>query len=232
MFRAPSPGWLPIALAVALFVAALGVAFVTLVSKDPAHFEATGRISNEALAAFGIKVDERILDGHVSGLVRATFAHLAPAHVLVNSAGLALGATLLWRLVPTPERTLSRAVAVLALAVCAASAGFFLSFLARSGPSAGASGAVFGLLGALPGAILTRSDLLPLRPRLVLAALLLALGLGAVLILAGDGSVDHAAHLGGLLTGLALGVVQAGHRGRLALTTVGALLLALAFTPP
>lgn len=222
---------LPLVVVLAMLTAALVATFFALVAADPDAFEATGRTSTEAMVAFGIKDDARIAAGHPAGLVRATLVHLSPTHLAVNTAGLVLFAALLWRLVPLAERSMTRALTMASIAVIASTGGFALSFLQGNGLSAGASGAVFGLLGALPLTLATRTDLAPPRLRWALAAMLFGLGVLGVTLLGADTGVDHAAHLGGLLTGLPLGYAQSTRPGRTALLTLGLALIVLGFTP-
>lgn len=222
---------LPLVVVLAALATALVATFFALVASDPAAFEATGRTSTEAMVAFGIKDDTRVAAGHPAGLVRAALVHLSPAHLAVNTTGLVLFAALIWRLVPLAERSATRAATVAAIAIIASTGGFTLSFIQGNGLSAGASGAVFGLLGALPLTLATRADLAPPRLRWALAAMLLGLGVLGVTLLGADTGVDHAAHLGGLLTGVPLGYIQSTRPGRAGLLTLGLALIALGFTP-
>lgn len=221
----------PLALVLVALILALTASFFSLVAADPGPFENTGRISTEAMVAFGIKDDARIAAGHPAGLIRAALVHLSPTHLIVNTAGLVLFAALIWRLVPLAERSITRALTIAAIAIIASTGGFALSYIQGNGLSAGASGAVFGLLGALPLTLATRADLAPPRLRWALAAALLGLGVLGVTLLGADGGVDHAAHLGGLLTGVPLGYAQSTRPGRVALMALGLAFVAIGFTP-
>ncbi len=82
-----------------------------------------------------------------------------------------------------------------------------LHFAARTGVSVGASGAVFGVVGALIAATLRHRDSLPAgRARQMLASLglFVAISLGYGLAKTG---IDNAAHIGGLLAGVAAGAL-------------------------
>lgn len=123
-------------------------------------------------------------------LVSYGFLHGSAWHLATNAAGLAM-------LGPRLERVLGPALIVLLfllLLVCAGSAQV-LVFAATGSPAGviGASGAVFGLLGAWAG--LWRGA----RPVVVLIGVVVVAELAL-----GDRSVSHAAHLGGLLAGWAL----------------------------
>ncbi|HRE89655.1 MAG TPA: hypothetical protein PK095_11020, partial [Myxococcota bacterium] len=71
----------------------------------------------------------------------------------------------------------------------------------------------------------------PPRLRWALVATLFGLGVLGVTLLGGDTGVDHAAHLGGLLTGVPLGYAHSTRPGRAILLTVGLALIAVGFTP-
>jgi rhomboid protease GluP len=107
-----------------------------------------------------------------------------------------------------------------------------LFFAGKAAVSVGASGAIFGVVGALLAAIWVRPGSLPsylIRPLrsslLTFAGVSLLLGVTA-------GGVDNAAHVGGLLTGLILAAVMEGRGGwhasprRAFLRLAGALALA------
>ena len=72
--------------------------------------------------------------------------------------------------------------------------------------SAGASGAIFGLLGALIALLLKRRDRLLPQARSLLKQLAFWAGLNILLGFTGM-SLDNAAHLGGMVAGMALGFV-------------------------
>ena len=88
-----------------------------------------------------------------------------------------------------------------------------LYFAGSSAVSVGASGAIFGVAGALLAAIWVRPGSLPpplLKP--LLRSLLIYVGVSLLLGLSAGG-VDNAAHLGGLLSGFALAAVMDGRIG-------------------
>lgn len=78
-------------------------------------------------------------------------------------------------------------------------------------------------------ALVVRIDLGTPRLRWGLAAALMALGVLGVALLSGGGGVDHAAHLGGLLTGVPMGYAQSRRAGRWALGVAALGLTALGF---
>ncbi|GAB6931932.1 rhomboid family intramembrane serine protease [Calditerricola satsumensis] len=150
----------------------------------------------ETLIRFGAKENGRILQGEGWRLITAMFLHVGLIHLLVNTVALLFvgGAV---------ERIFGR-WRFFAVYVAAGVAGTAASFAFTPALSAGASGAIFGLMGALLY-FGTRRRRLFVRTmgRDLLFYLLLNLLLGLVLP-----SVDHYGHLGGLLGGfLAAGAV-------------------------
>jgi rhomboid protease GluP len=84
-----------------------------------------------------------------------------------------------------------------------------LFFSARSGVSVGASGAIFGVVGCLLAAILTKSSKLP--PGLMTSMRSSMLMFIAYSMVMGFvvGFIDNAAHIGGLIGGFLMGIVLA-----------------------
>ncbi|MFD8597007.1 rhomboid family intramembrane serine protease [Kitasatospora sp. NPDC059646] len=125
-------------------------------------------------------------------LVTAMFVHGGLLHIATNMFSL-------WVLGPQLERVLGR-VRFLALYLAAGIAGNALSFLLTAGPdqlfTVGASGAIFGLLGAT--GVLFRVNRVPLQPVIVL----LVVNLVITFSLSG---IDWRAHLGGLAAGVVIG---------------------------
>lgn len=88
-----------------------------------------------------------------------------------------------------------------------------LFFAGSVAVSVGASGAIFGVVGALLAAIWVRPGSLPaplIRP--LRSSLLIYIGV-SLLLGVSAGGVDNAAHLGGLVTGLALAAIMDGRVG-------------------
>jgi len=170
------------------------------------------------LLAFGAKTNYLIGYGHEYWrLVTPVFIHVNLPHVLINMYSL-------WVIGPWVEKLYGSAkfvvlwvatgiAGVLAsyLTVIPGShPGLITSFLIKSHdePSAGASGALFGLVGVLfVFGLKYRRELPEGFKRAfgtgMLPVILLNLGIGFV----GRGFIDNAAHLGGLLSGAALAAV-------------------------
>jgi len=146
------------------------------------------------LLEMGAKSGPEILSGEIWRFVTPMFLHVTIPHVLINMYSLyAIG--------PAVERFFGTARFVAVYLLCGI-AGVILSLAFSPYPSAGASGAIFGLLGSL-GAFLYlhrglfgRFGLIQLRQIVLVALLNLGLGLMP--------GIDNWGHLGGLLAGIAL----------------------------
>jgi rhomboid protease GluP len=79
-------------------------------------------------------------------------------------------------------------------------------FFLRGDLSVGASGAIFGVLGALVGVLLRRRDRLQPQAKALLTQLLTWAGINVFLGFSTP-NIDNAAHLGGAAAGLVLGLV-------------------------
>lgn len=152
-----------------------------------------------AIAAGGVE-PSRVWDGDVWRFLTACFIHLGIWH-------LALNAWVLWQLGPVLERFVG-GLRVLLIYLSSGVFGFALSTALRAVPSAGASGAVFGITGALIAiALMLRKDPRATHGELgrtLLGALVpfvvATLALGWLVPL-----IDNTAHVGGLLFGLIIG---------------------------
>lgn len=140
------------------------------------------------LFRWGALIPPLVADGEWWRVVTSGFLHFGPLHLLFNMAAL-------WFIGREVESVLgwARLLAVYAVSLLGGSAAVML-FSPDVGQAAGASGAVFGLMGAL--VILLRRLRLPLTQALVL----IALNIGLSLTIAG---ISLAAHVGGLVVGTA-----------------------------
>jgi rhomboid protease GluP len=185
--------WALIGANVAIFVLMALVAH-TIDPSDPRY--------NDALIAFGAKVKPLIDEGQYWRFVTPAFIHIGVMHLGVNMYSLyAIG--------PQVERLYGTA-RFLILYLVAGTAGVVGSYLLSSGAgvSAGASGALFGLLGVLlVFGIRYRSELPGMfrqafNPRGLMPVLLLNLFITFAFPI-----IDKWAHLGGLIAGAALAAV-------------------------
>lgn len=151
---------------------------------------------------FGEGEWQGVAEGEWYRLFSATFLHQEFWHIGLNMVGL-------WMLGPSLEAALGR-IRFIALYLVSALGGSALSYLimAPNGASLGASGAIFGLFGAL--IVLGRRLDYDLRPLVVL------LVLNLMITFLNMGTIDWRAHIGGLAAGTlaALGLVYAPQRNR------------------
>lgn len=177
-----------------------------------------GAFPEPVLLAYGAKTNYLIRFGHEWWrFVTPVFIHVNLPHVLINMYSL-------WVIGPWVEKLYGSAkfvvfwiitgiagvVASYLTVIPGSSAGLFGSFLIKSSdqPSAGASGALFGLVGVLfVFGIKYRRELPEGFKRAfgtgLLPVILLNLGIGFL----GRGFIDNAAHMGGLISGAALASV-------------------------
>lgn len=149
------------------------------------------------LLALGGNTASAVQQGQWWRLLTGAFLHIGVVHLAMNMLGLLL-------IAPMVERIYGhRLFLLLYLGSALAGSAASLHFSARTGVAVGASGAVFGVAGALLMAVFHHRQRLPLlfgRRTLggigffVLYSLIQGLAPG----------VDNAAHIGGLLAGLAL----------------------------
>ncbi|HKO94923.1 MAG TPA: rhomboid family intramembrane serine protease, partial [Polyangiaceae bacterium] len=139
------------------------------------------------------KINQRIREGEVWRLVTMMFVHAGLLHLFFNTSALAeFGRTV--ENLYGPRR-------FLAIFFGAGIAGAVASFVATPTPSVGASGGIFGLIGALFAFGLRHRPALPAAARqrfTIQMGFCLAVNLGLGLL---STFIDNAAHLGGLVGG-------------------------------
>ena len=157
----------------------------------------------ESLLAFGANYGPLVAEGEYWRLLTSTFLHIGIMHLAFNSIGLLIYGMLL-------ERIFGR-LRFLLIYVASGLAGATVSFVVNPiAISAGASGAIFGLLGALGATFLagpTRANRRDFGGIVVLIAINLAFGFMVP-------GIDNWAHIGGLVMGFALGMVLTEGRGQ------------------
>jgi len=137
-------------------------------------------------------------------ILTSNYVHIGIIHIALNM-------WCLWNLGILAERIFDRRTYFLTYTVCGLSGSLASLWWHPTGVGAGASGAIFGMAGALISALYLGH--LPVPPR-ALKSTLKSLGsfagynlfFGAVVP-----GIDNSAHLGGLISGLALGAVLARH---------------------
>jgi rhomboid protease GluP len=149
------------------------------------------------LLALGAKINGLIAAGELWRLVTPIFLHVGLTHIFFNGFSL-------YSLGPEVERWYG-AGRFVHLFLLTGIAGVVMSLWLNPSPAAGASGALFGLIGAYGVFLYRNRRLLGERGRqslqrvIIIAALNLLIGL--------QGFIDTWGHVGGLLGGLALGWV-------------------------
>lgn len=156
---------------------------------------AGGSTEQRVLIAFGAKVNTLIQNGEVWRLITSTFIHIGIMHLFFNLYALkALGSL--------AEEIFGHRKFFL-IYLLAGLGGSIASFIFSSALSAGASGAIFGLLGALVYFSYKRPNLWKsgLGMNLIVVILVnIAFGLMVP-------GIDNYAHMGGLLTGTLITIV-------------------------
>jgi membrane associated rhomboid family serine protease len=146
-----------------------------------------------------------IENGELWRLLTVTLVH-APGDPPWLSLHLLLNMYALWIVGPVVESIWGRRLLVV-FYVLTALAASTASFLTSPGPAVGASGAIFGLVGVIFAGTRAHHPMLDRRARQIVPQLgffiLINLGFG---FLAG-GTIDNAAHIGGLISGMWLGFV-------------------------
>ena len=152
------------------------------------------------LLKWGADFGPQSLGGQPWRMLTSNYVHVGIIHLTVNMWGL-------WQVGRLAERIFGKWTYLLIYTACGI-AGSLASLLWNPmGVSAGASGALFGLVGALIGALylgklpFPKATLQGLRKNL-LVVVAVNLYLGAVIA-----AIDNAGHVGGLVMGLALGAV-------------------------
>jgi membrane associated rhomboid family serine protease len=148
----------------------------------------------DMLLEYGAKSRSEILSGEVWRLVTPIFLHVGIPHIFVNMYSLYAIGPAVERFFGTPRFMITYLQAGIA--------GIIFSLALSPYPSAGASGAIFGMLGALAAFLYRHRGLfgrfgrLQLRQIILVAFLNLGLGLMP--------GIDNWGHLGGLVAGGAL----------------------------
>ena len=152
----------------------------------------------ELLLAWGGNATSEAQRGEWWRLATAAFLHSGFAHLLMNMVGLVSIGT-------TVERIYGhRLFALIYLGSALMGNGLSLSFSAQEAVAVGASGAVFGVAGALAVAVLQHRDTLPRAfSKTTLASMGFFVGYSLFQVVV-QPNIDNAAHIGGLLGGAML----------------------------
>ncbi|MER0467338.1 rhomboid protease YqgP [Bacillus cabrialesii subsp. cabrialesii] len=177
-----------------------------------------GSTNTETLVAFGAKENSLIAAGEWWRLLTPIVLHIGIAHLAFNTLAL-------WSVGTAVERMYGSGRFLL-IYLAAGMTGSIASFVFSPYPSAGASGAIFGCLGALLYVALSnRKMFLKTIGTNIIVIIIINLGFGFAV-----SNIDNSGHIGGLIGGFftaaALGLPKAGALGKRALSAV--LLIALA----
>jgi rhomboid protease GluP len=150
--------------------------------------------SRAAIVAAGALARPEVLDGELWRLGSAAFLHGGPDHLLGNVVSLYI-------LGMACEHAVG-ARRMLTLFAAGAIGGSLLSLAMAPGPSVGASGAIFGIMGAVVVILHRDRELFVIRDKRIGAVV--AAWAGYTLVLGAlSPMIDNGAHLGGLLAGAA-----------------------------
>jgi membrane associated rhomboid family serine protease len=155
----------------------------------------------EVLVRMGAMVPVLVAEGEYWRLLTAMFLHFGLPHLALNSLGLYLFGSLIESVFGS-----ARFLAIyLVTGLCASVASF--AFGSPVAAAAGASGAVFGLLGAWLAYNLRRRQLSLAQSNIQGALLLIGINLAFGFLIPG---IDNLAHIGGLIAGVAAGLAVEG----------------------
>ncbi len=157
---------------------------------------AGGSTNTDVLIRFGAKASVLIADGQVWRLLTSMFLHVGLMHLFFNSYALFIFGVEVERLYGGAR--------FLAIYLLAGLWGSLISFAFGPNLSAGASGAIFGLLGTMVAFFRRHREVFGVWGRRRLISLIGIAGLNLVLGFTVPG-IDNLAHLGGLLSGVVLG---------------------------
>ena len=150
--------------------------------------------NRDAIVGAGALVRTRVLAGEVWRLATAPFLHGGLEHLLSNCVSLYILGMACEHAVGSRRMLTAYAAGALG--------GSILSAATSAGPSVGASGAIFGLMGALIVILHRHRDLFVVRDKRI--GVVVAVWAGYTLLLGAlQPMIDNGAHLGGLLSGAA-----------------------------
>jgi rhomboid protease GluP len=188
--RAPAVRALVHSIVTPALVGAYAAVYVVLASRGEGWLTLDGQLA----ARFGSNYAPLTLGGEPWRLVSSTFIHLGVLHLALNT----------WALVtvgPVAERLYGPTRLTLVYFAAACGASLASAWWNPVVNSAGSSGAIFGVLGALLASCVGRRQRIPERRVDAGRATLIAIVGTSLLFGAAVPGVDDAAHVGGLVTG-------------------------------
>jgi rhomboid protease GluP len=198
--QAPAQRALPRPSLTIVLIAINALVFIAMAARAGSLSEFT----NAQVIAWGADWGPLTLGGQPWRLLTSNYVHANAVHIALNM-------WCLWNLGLLAEAIFGRLVFFLLYTACGLAGSLLSLFWNPMVPSVGASGAVFGVAGALVAALYLgklRIDPHVLRPTLRSLVSFVGYNLifGFAVRAAGVG-IDNAAHIGGLLMGLALGAL-------------------------
>ncbi len=183
-------------------VALLAVLIAVFIAEVVVGHDSSGQ-DPATLFRMGSLYPPAVRDGDLWRIGSYAFLHIGWVHIAMNGYAL-------WILMRPLETTFGQAVSLgifSATALLAGGASYEWSVLhGASVQAAGASGGVFGLFGATVAVyVRLRHRIPPEAMRAAIRVLLINLAINAAIAL--SGFVDNAAHVGGFVSGIALGLV-------------------------
>ena len=170
----------------------LGLIILTFIGQ----FLSQELLGFDLVMAYGEKVNTFIAQGEVWRLLTAVFVHGGILHLLFNAYALYV--------IGRQIETFYGPLRFSAVFLLAGLAGSVASLLLTRAPSVGASGAIFGLIGAEAVFLYRNRRILGGRARRGLQNILFIAFLNLAIGLQGTFNIDNWAHIGGLVGGLSL----------------------------
>jgi rhomboid protease GluP len=154
--------------------------------------------SGEALLAWGANFGPLTISGQWWRLLTSAFVHIGIIHLAFNM-------WCLWSLGELAEHLYGRITFALVYLLCGISGSLVSAWWHVATLSAGASGAIFGLAGAVIASLKLGEFATPAMLRPVMQSLVAFVGYN--LLFGVLGTTDNACHIGGLIAGLVIGAL-------------------------
>src|SRR6185503_948423 len=149
---------------------------------------------------------EAIKRGELWRLFTVTLVHAPGGTTPIFSLHLLLNMYALWIVGPIVESIWGKRLLLLFYFLTAIAAST-ASFLTSPGPAVGASGAIFGLVGVIFAGTRAHHPMLDRRARQIVPQLGFFIVINLAFGFLAGGTIDNAAHIGGLISGMWLGYV-------------------------
>ena len=177
----------PLGLAQAILAVTVVVSLAAILQPDDSLFQLLALIHGP------------IADGQLYRLLSVTLLHADYLHLFFNMYALFL----IGPIVESIWGTRMFALFYVLTALAASTA----SFLFSPGPAVGASGAIFGLVGVLLAGSRAHHPVLDQRARAIVPQLVPIILINLAIGFLAGGTIDNSAHIGGLVSGMWLGLV-------------------------